>query len=145
MRRIALFLLAAVLVISSLAGTVLAEYAGLSLKELQEKHLETLRAMWATDDWESVDVPAGAYQVGVEIPAGEWSLSHKSHFLVVLGTKLDQTRTEIDWDSIITSEFVNMEDYPQGWTATLSNGIFIVIDKMVTFTKPVKGGGFKFK
>lgn len=54
-----------------LFGITEERYTGMSLSELQAEITEILQAMWKTDEWQEVEVPAGVYKVGEEIPAGE--------------------------------------------------------------------------
>lgn len=144
-KRIALVL--ALVLALSLVSVSLAEskYESYTFDQLQAEYLAVLEAMWKTEEWQSVEVPAGVYQVGVEIPAGEWTLSNDSYFLVVIGTKLDATKTEIASGSVTAHALVEKEDYKNGWTVALTSGEFIVISEVVYFSVPVKGQGFTFK
>lgn len=120
------------------------KYDGFTWEQLQEEYLAILQAMWETDKWEKVEVPAGVYQVGVEIPAGEWSISSNRGFGVFVGKELDITKTKILGTSL-NSEFVDEEDYPNGWTVNLEDGMYITLSGSVVFSVPVKGQGFTFK
>lgn len=121
------------------------KYDGYTFDQLQVEYLAILEAMWKTQEWQEVEVPAGVYQVGVEIPAGEWTLRNNKWFSVKVGTKLDATKTEIESRSRTASEVVEMKDYKNGWTVSLTNGDFIEISHVVYFTVPVKGQGLTFK
>ena len=121
------------------------KYEGYTFEQLQTEYLAILQAMWKTGAWQRVEVPAGVYQVGVEIPAGEWTLSNDRWFLVAVGTKLDATKTDIESGSTIAHELVEKEDYKNGWTVVLEAGNFIVLNTVVYFSVPVKGQGFTFK
>lgn len=121
------------------------KYEGYTFEQLQTEYLAILDAMWKTDEWQRVEVPAGIYQVGVEIPAGEWTLSNERSFLVAVGGVLDATKTKVERNSVKAHEFVEMEDYKSGWTVVLTNGDFIELSDVVYFTVPVKGQGFTFQ
>jgi len=134
-----------------LVGTAEEKYAGMSMSELQAEFTAILQAMWKTDEWQQVKVPAGVYQVGVEIPAGEWTLKSASDGLlgmvdITIGTKLNEARTEIDgWGNQIATQMF-MQGQTESWTVTLKEGWFVVISMgSVYFTVPVKGEGFTFK
>lgn len=146
MKRILVLVLVLVLGLS-LISVSLAEskYEGYTLEQLQIEYLAILEAMWETDEWQRVEVPAGVYEVGVEIPAGEWTLSNSKWFSVRVGSKLDETKTEVDRQSVKASELVEIKEYKNGWTVVLKNGDFIELNKPVYFTVPVKGQGFTFK
>lgn len=47
---------------------------GMSLADLVRLRDQITAAMWASDEWQEVTVPPGVYQVGVDIPAGHWTL-----------------------------------------------------------------------
>ena len=121
------------------------KYEGYTFEQLQTEYLAILQAMWKTDAWQQVEVPAGVYEVGVELPAGEWTLSNDRWFLVVVGTKLDATKTEVDRNNVKAHELVKIEDYKNGWTVELMPGDFVELSKAVFFSVPAKGQGFTFK
>jgi len=128
-------------------STVAAEekYAGLSFEELQAEILLIQHIMWNSDDWQEVMVPAGAYEVGVDIPAGDWTISTDNNPLVYIGTKLDVTRTRIDDKSLIMHTWAEKESYLRGFSFTLSKGQFIVLDESVIFSPTIKGNTFIFR
>lgn len=79
------------------------EFMGMSFIELMEKLGKVERALWASDEWKSVDVPAGVYKIGEDIPAGHWTITAAKaddYFFIGYGSKLNATETEIDGDSI---------------------------------------------
>lgn len=121
------------------------KYEGYTLEQLQTEYLAILEAMWKTKEWQEVEVPAGVYEVGVEIPAGEWTLSNDNAFAVRVGTKLNVTKTGVESVSLLAVEFVETENFKNGWTVKLANGHFIEISEVVFFTVPVEGQGFTFK
>ena len=141
-----------IIALTLMAGTLLpslscaeSKYEGYTFEQLQTEYLAVLETMWKTKEWQKVEVPAGVYEVGVEIPAGEWTLSNDDSFAVYVGTKLDATKTGIESDNITAGEFVKIEVYINGWTVKLTIGDFIELSNVVYFTVPVKGQGFTFK
>jgi hypothetical protein len=145
MKKILIVLLVIALTVP-LASLADSKYDGMTLTELNEESLAILKAMWATDEWESVRVPAGVYQVGVEIPAGEWTIKpYESYFAIRIGSKLDETKTDVDWDFLDVYEFVSDDVYSNGWTAVFLEGKYVVLEDAVYFQKPTKGTGFGFK
>lgn len=60
-------------------------------------------AIHASDVWEEVEVPSGAYHIGEQIPAGIWEVSPSTATIRAeawAGEKLDSTGMEIDyWNS----------------------------------------------
>lgn len=51
------------------------DLSGMSFEELQDLQLKLTQAIWESDGWQEVRVPAGVYQVGEEIPAGKWTIT----------------------------------------------------------------------
>lgn len=127
----------------------------MTLAELQELQLRVLAAMWKTDDWQSVEVPEGAYTIGVEIPAGKWTLTPREgeYVTVKVVSKLNATGTREAGNAqtyayqVIASESSFMhDDYPsESYTITLAEGMYLIIeDAPVIFTPPA-GPSFTFK
>lgn len=146
MKKISALVLALFLTLSlTIVSRSESKYEGYTFEQLQTEYLAILQAMWKTDAWQRVEVPAGVYQVGVEIPAGEWTLSNDRAFLVGIGNTLNATKTGIERTHRKVYEYIEMEDYKNGWTVKLTNGDFIEISDVVFFTVPVKGQGFTFK
>lgn len=80
------------------------EFMGLSYIQLMGKLGEVQRALWACDEWQSVDVQAGVYKIGEDIPAGHWEITpadYDDFYTIGYGTKLTITGTDIDSDSIV--------------------------------------------
>ena len=142
-------LLAVVLVlmmILPLVGIGENKYDGMSLNELQAEYTAILKAMWSTDEWQEVEVPSGVYQIGVDIPAGKWTIGGSDEPLIIITKKLDATGTTYDRNSgeFVVSEYVEKDYFPNGWTVTLPDGQYIIIQGIAIFTPPVKGTGFTF-
>ena len=61
-------------------------------------------------EYESVPVPVGVYQVGVDIPAGKWDLTADVRSLMTIGSMLEENGREIDtWNS---DRYVPFMDLP---------------------------------
>lgn len=58
----------------SAATADLPDLSGLSFDELVELRGRLNLAIWNSEDWQEVTVPAGVWQVGVDIPAGHWTI-----------------------------------------------------------------------
>lgn len=71
MKKFFLLFLAALLIISSAAAD-LPDLSGLSFDELVQLRDQLNLAIWNSQDWQEVTVPAGVWQIGVDIPAGHW-------------------------------------------------------------------------
>ena len=104
MKKLIALLLILILAVSSAAAEQDNEFTGLSYIELMGKLGKVQRAMWACDEWTSVDVQAGVYRIGEDIPAGHWSITaaaENDFYTIGYGTKLNATGTGIDDDSLV--------------------------------------------
>lgn len=77
MKKTIALLLSVLLLCLSAAG--IAEAPSIDLSALSFDQLVALReqlnlAIWNSQEWQEVTVPAGVYQIGVDIPAGHWSI-----------------------------------------------------------------------
>ncbi len=136
----------AVLLVSIMMMAGIAQAAEISLSDLTWDELVTLSEkltveMMGRDQWQTVTVPKGLYQVGKEIPAGKWEVSCAGNYATIItyGYNLDS---------------LNKFEYPfnfntiklgESYTCTLSDGMYIDIDvddaQFTTYTGP----GFSFK
>lgn len=146
MKKLVALVLVMFLSLSLPAMSVMESKGGdVPLSEMQALYLIMLESMWQSDEWQRVEVPAGVYEIGVEIPEGEWTISCDRDFIVSVGTKLDGSKTDIPVENFKAYEYVDAEDYKSGWTVKLEKGDYIKLSKLVTFTTPIKGQGFVFK
>lgn len=68
-------LILALILFSSAALAESIDLSGMSFDELLDLQARVNDALWAADGWKHVKIPAGYYEVGVEIPAGRWTIS----------------------------------------------------------------------
>ena len=76
------------------------DLSNMSLDELIALREQVTMAMWETEEWQEVEVPIGVYQVGVDIPAGNWTVKcHKSfdNAYISWGESLDENGHSIAW------------------------------------------------
>lgn len=149
----------AVIFLFSTAYAAEIDLSGLSLAELIELQQRVTMAMWETDEWQEVTVPAGVYQIGVDIPAGHWSLSAPDGQMTnaAWGTKLTENKKEIDYKGtfyypiILVSEKHIMYDTMSQIAATITDleleeGQWLVIEMGSIVFTPYTGKpslGFK--
>lgn len=115
------------------------EFMGLSYIELMGKLGKVERALWACGEWQSVDVPAGVYKIGEDIPAGHWSLSPTAYddfYVIGYGTKLDITETSIENDAIVgwwnlSSDYSNTMMHTLD--VVLTEGYYLYLGHKTTF------------
>ena len=71
-RFLALFLALVLFPLAALAD--LPDISGLSYDDLITLRGQIDLALWSCSEWKSVEVPAGVYRIGTDIPAGHWTL-----------------------------------------------------------------------
>lgn len=137
MKRITVLVLAALLLFCLTLSSSYAE--DIDLSSLSYDELITLQSKLSLEimqrpEFKAVKVPPGAYKVGVDIPAGKWTITASEGACEVYwGKALDEYGVEIPWGDRI--------DYLDDWGSystvswTLVEGTYIVINrKAVTFT-----------
>lgn len=73
MKKLFVLILALVLCCSSaFAGSI--DLSGMTFDELVALREQLNLAIWNSQEWQEVTVPEGTYQIGVDIPAGHWSI-----------------------------------------------------------------------
>ena len=69
----------------------LPDISGLSFDELIQLNRQVRQALWASDEWKEVKVPAGVYKIGEDIPSGQWSIQAPSgsYVYIAYGTNIE--------------------------------------------------------
>ena len=88
-----------VLCIALLIALPVAGFADVDLSAMSYDELVALKdrinlAMWECEEWQEVEVPQGIWQVGVDIPAGHWTIiasDGSGYCSVQIGRELDKT------------------------------------------------------
>ena len=57
----------------------LPDISGLSFDELVQLRDQIQFAMWNSEQWQEVTVPAGTWKIGEDIPVGHWSIKMSGH------------------------------------------------------------------
>lgn len=110
-----------------------ADFAGMSLDELIDLRDQIQRAMWETDEWQSVQVPEGVYEIGVDIPVGHWNIAVAGSTCVKWGAELDEYGVDIVYRSEI--DCVDKWEDPKSVNWNLAEGTYLYISgKPVVFT-----------
>ena len=147
---------AAIALAAMLAAPARAEIdlSGMSLAELIELQQRVTMAMWGTEEWQEVTVPAGAYEIGKDIPAGYWTIRPVDGETaeVQWGSALDISGTDIGFraryayeqitsPTDIYAKYNNIDSV--SWD--LTDGTFIVIQSSAVVFTPFAGHSFEFK
>lgn len=142
----------------SLAMPVSAEIdlSGMSYAELVALKDQINLAMWDCEQWQEVTVPQGIWEVGVDIPAGHWTVTAAdgAWASVMYGSKLNENgkslaRSDDYFSEIIVSPssriYAEGQDNPQIDIDAKTGAYICVDDGSVVFT-PYSGKpslGFK--
>ena len=139
MKKIITFILA--LIVCTTSAVAEFDLSGLTFEELVALQQQVQLAMWETDGWQEVEVPAGVYEIGVDIPAGRWSLVATGWTGVTYSSALDE------YGAISYHDNISYGYYEPGQEVVMNlvDGTFLCIElSSVTFT-PYTNTSFSFK
>ena len=98
-------LILALILCSSAALAEGIDLSGMSFDELLELQRQVTQALWASDEWVSASVPTGLYEVGVDIPAGHWTVDAGDDYLLIkIYRSLKSASAGDDWIDAFTAE-----------------------------------------
>lgn len=127
---------------SEVVGNV--DFSGMSLAELIEVRSQIQQAMWESDEWQSVEVPEGVYEIGVDIPAGYWTITLAGSTCMEWGTELDEYGANVVYGSIIDS--VDKWEEPKSVSWNMAESTYLYISGNPVIFTPYAGKpdlGFK--
>lgn len=142
-------LAAAILTVLLLMSTAYAadiDISGLTFDELLDLQKQVSDALWASPEWQDVAVPAGVYQIGVDIPAGRWELRAQDGYGWIYYGESDGVGINTDWDAQYLTFYLvsdDIEGFESNRSAVINmqDGYFIQLDTGVFFSRPK---GFSF-
>ena len=79
MKKLLSLLLAVLLLFAGSAAADPVDLSGMTFDQLVALRDQLNLAIWNSQEWQEVEVPAGIYQVGVDIPAGHWHIAAKNY------------------------------------------------------------------
>lgn len=140
-RLFLLFLSLALLCSSALADNV--DLSDMSFDDLVSLREQINLAIWSSSEWQQVDVPAGTYQIGVDIPAGHWTIFPYPDVMlnIYYFDKLDKygVNPAVGWEGwsftmADASKYSDWEKYPHQCDAVLAEGMYLQLTGRVYFT-----------
>ena len=150
MKKFVVVLIFILLAVSALSVSAQYDLSELSYSDLQNLVALAQKEMMTRSEFQEVTVPPGLYKVGVEIPAGKWTLilppSDKSYASasVNIGDKLDEGQNSISlWDSN-SYDYIYLKQESPNFTVTLLEGYYVEVEDNVIFSTPI-GVSFSFK
>ena len=150
MKKLITVVLILALLIPAAALADLPDISGLSFDELAQLIRTAKWALWACPEWKEVEVPAGVYKIGEDIPAGRWSIQVSSgdYSYYAYGSKTDRTGTKIDDDycEVFGSISGDASDHSlHQLDITFEDGFYFEIHKTCYFYPCVKKLDFNFR
>ena len=132
------------------------DLTGMSYDELVQLKDQVSLAIWESEEWQEVEVPAGVYTVGEDIPAGKWTIKAADGISVTIewGDLLDDSGVALSWDGkFMEYEYLRSENnkyYEKGdkteLTWDIKDGQYILVDDGIAVFMPYAGKpslGFK--
>lgn len=146
MKKLLLVLLAALLIVPATAETI--DLYSMSYEELQMLQTRVYIALWSSEEMREVTVPAGTYEIGVDIPEGRWEIypCKGRSVLICYGNAINSSATGIAKESTErVSEAIispSHRSYEEGmatfWAITLTDGWYIDFSEDVIIRKPIE-------
>lgn len=132
--------------LSPLVSVADTDFSSMSYDDLVSLSKQVGIAIMEHDDFDSVSVPMGLWEVGVDIPAGVWILSSTdgSYVSVTYGNTLDSSGNDMNqFDKGNTA--ANFED-AETWRINAKEGCYFHIEyNSVTFTSDTGTTSLGFK
>lgn len=122
------------------------DLASMSFEELSALRDEILDEMIKREEWDSVLVPAGAYEIGVDIPEGTWTISAEPYSdpYVNIGNGINETLTDfadgcIEWAHLV-GEYNSHYDSSVVTSVTwnFSKGHYFISDGPTIWTRAIR-------
>ena len=154
MKKLITVIMILVMILPVAAGADLPDLTGLSYDELVQLKDQINLAMWSSQDWQEVTVPAGVWEIGVDIPAGHWTIRPlpNDYVSVVYCDALDEfgkgpAQGWHGWNGTLTARKEGDITYSERHEIDLDmvDGMYFINRNMVIFT-PYSGKpdlGFK--
>ena len=132
--------LALILPVAAIAD--LPDISGLSFDELVQLHDQLNLAMWNSNEWQEVKIPAGVWTVGEDIPSGHWIVRPMKNSMtqVYYCEKVREVEKLPDHDGlyhtiVIFSESTYLgETKPNEVDYDMKNGWYFICNDPVIFT-----------
>ena len=128
------------------------DLSGMSFDELVALKDQLNLAIWKSQEWQEVTVPAGLYQIGRDIPAGRWVIKPAEGFTARVSYGARLTKDKMDFDGMYSYEQITSpkDSYSrynniESVTLDLQDGYYIMIQDSKVVFEPFSGFGFSFK
>lgn len=152
MKRLITIILILALILPAAALADIPDISGLTFEELVQLQSQLNIALWNSEQWQEVEVPAGVWEVGKDIPEGYWTISMRpgKYTQIFYCEKVNDVslRPDHSMDShttvIASPDSWVAESSPTFYSYNMKSGCFFICDDPVIFT-PYIGPEFSFK
>lgn len=143
MKKLLILSLVISLLLSGSAAADGIDLSGMSFDQLVALRDQLNLAIWNSQEWQEVTVPAGIWIVGEDIPAGHWTIRPlpNSYILVTYFDKLDEFGKGVGagwrgWGGNLTSRDENDITYgePREVDLVMEEGMYFKCSQSVIFT-----------
>lgn len=127
------------------------DISGLSYGELVELVNQAQMAMMQMDEWQEVTVPAGVYRIGVDIPAGRWTIKappQVNYITIVIGDELknaNSVKLIRDWVVHGSENILYHEGDATYITIVVEDGQYLEVKHGDAIFTPYQGNSFTFR
>ena len=155
-RLITIILILALLLPAAALADV--DLSGMTYEELVILKDRINLAMWNSQEWQEVTVPAGVWEVGKDIPEGHWTISQAADNTlsnIVYTDCLDEFGKDVGegwkgWYGAICNKknkdgTLRMPEYPETADIDMKAGMFFITKTPVIFTPYTGKPGLGFK
>lgn len=154
MKKLLCILLACLCITPAFADDI--DLSGMSYEELVRLKNRINLYMWLSDEWQEVRVPSGLWEIGVDIPAGHWTLTanpNAAYVQIRYGDTINSIGTEVSYTGnnyTVTLWGKNSYAYDEGDLTSidleLKEGFYLHISDSYLIFTPYQGKpSFDFK
>lgn len=142
MRRFLSVLLALLLLAPAALAADPIDLSDMSFDDLVALREQVNLAIWNSQEWQEVTVPAGTWEIGKDIPAGHWTLTPMDNRIcyLIYTSELDSSghgskRKAIIFDgTLVSATHAQHNDARNQIDLSLEDGRFLILDAAVTVT-----------
>lgn len=147
MKKLIIVALVLALLLPAAALSDLPDISGLSYDELVQLKEQINLAMWKSQEWQEVTVPAGVWEIGKDIPEGHWriTLAFEDQLgYLVYTDRLDEYGKDVTygwkgWHGSICNKkhkdgSLRMPEYPEEADIDMKSGMYFINKAPVIFT-----------
>ena len=144
-KSISVFIVCLMLLIPAFAFAEV-DLSGMSYDDLVSLSKQVGMAIMQSDEFDSVTVPMGIWEVGVDIPEGTWIITPaKSMCMVVYVSALDESGNDMNMFDR-GNAYADLDNASESWRVKATKGnYFMVKYNNVVFTSVTGSTGLGFK